>query len=316
MKYSKLISILFTTFLFINFTPKIYAIEGGVSVSPTFLEITAKPGDTVNIEIEAENREATKLGIKPEIFNTSFDSNNELSFSADKYSAPASWINIDSDSEINLESGQKTRVPFKITIPKDTKPGSFYPIIALEFLTGKGEENIGANARIGTQIFLTVEGDNLNKNINIDEFIINNPFNFKPEVNFEISLINSGDIHFKPRLTLEVYDPNGVRQSNILTFNDKYKYLLPGQKISEEKNWKDDTIDNKFFPPIGKYRTVISIYDKDLSTPLNKIEKTFTVVPYQYITYSVFIILIAGGAVYIGMLIGKKKKKETKTSTK
>ncbi|MBD3363152.1 hypothetical protein GF362_05510 [Candidatus Dojkabacteria bacterium] len=280
------------------FTPRLVRAqkESGISVSPSFFDLPlAEPGNNFELNIKITNYNDNKLSIDPKFYNVEYseEPGQGIKLNDTPDAPPANWIKRKSTEEIILNSGEKVLVPFILQIPTDAKPGGYYPAIMFDFQPDQELENIGATSQIASRIYLYIKGEKEQDKISIEEFTPKNTISFAPRNQFTVAYRNSGATHIRPRGVIEIYDPEGIRQTNTLTLNDKFIYLLPNQFVKESTKWEDKTITNSLLPPLGKYKAIVKIYKTgDTKNPLVQDEIEFNVVPIPYIIYSILLTIL------------------------
>jgi len=261
----------------------------GITVWPTFQDIKVKRSETFNTTINIENSNKYDIAVNIYFRNIKISDtpqqNIELSEEKDKL--PASWLSCDNECSISIKQGEKREINVMLNIPGDAEIIGYYPAIILDFHI-KGEENtITSQSQIASVLYLSVmdeKEEEAQRKIYLKGFGINKKLLFKPELEFTAKIQNVGDLHARPRGTIEIYDPRGTRQKEVLTINDKLIYLLPSQVLEENFEWKDTTL-NSFFPPIGNYKAVLNVIIEEDRSQIISSELEFFVFPIIYLFY-------------------------------
>lgn len=129
-----------------------------LTVSPARVEITGDPGTTISGEIEIFNeQEGTRTFFSSfENFEPSGDSGAPYFIGAKD--GLATWMQ--TEEKIELQSGEHKKVPFTITIPKDTEPGGKFAAIfwGSQPVGAQGGGEVSIGGKIGVLVLLRVSG--------------------------------------------------------------------------------------------------------------------------------------------------------------
>lgn len=270
--------------------------DKGVTLWPAFHALTVQVGKSEQVKIHIRNNTDATLEVEPKFRNLRInpDVPGSIFLSKDDESPPASWLSAVSHFPFYIKPGETREFISLLEIPEGTDSKGYYPVISLRFFTEEKGEVITPESEIASVIYLSVAdvlGDEAERRAYIRNFFANKYFLFTSDIELFAEVQNVGDLHFRPRGNIVVYDPKGVRQSNLLTFNDKMIYLLPDQALSESFSWEDETL-NKIFPPIGKYRAVFELYlEEDREQKLQS-EISFFVFPIQYLIIAILLLVV------------------------
>ena len=183
-----------------------------------------------------------------------------------------------------------------LKIPSDLeKDKVYYSGVIFTFHTENTGDTFKTTSEIASMLY--IEPEDLIPQAEINDFSVNKKIIFSPEVDLSVSVQNTGEAYFQPRGFIEIYDPNGVRQNVLLTFNDNLKFMLKNQTYSENFSWAGLLEDGSegMFPKIGSYKAVFTLYlDKDQNNKLQK-EVTYFFIPLEYV---VAVLLILGISVF------------------
>lgn len=191
---------------------------GDFVVGPTKTELSLEPGTEHPLELLVTNRmgERRVFNLTTEDMKGSDDLTQNIVLLGDDrgpYSLK-DYLKI-SDTRIELESGERARIPVIISIPKDAQPGGLYGSVLVSTApqARPGEsDGTGAQAgsvivaRIGSLFFITVPGD-VKKEGNLVKFSTlpegKKLFSRGP-IDFQLLFKNTGSIHLDPYGTISI----------------------------------------------------------------------------------------------------------------
>jgi len=282
----------------------------GVTVWPTFQNLVIKEGESDIITVHAKNTSDNELNMSVYFRNIKIGESphKNVMLSEETDELPASWLStVDSDNFI-IKSGETKDIQVKIDIPASADVRGYYPAVILNFSEESEESKIISQSEIASVIYLSVSdvlGEEAEKKMFLKEFSADRKFSFIPKVTLSTEVENVGDIHFRPRGVIEVYDPKGTRQDSLVTVNDDMLYLLPQQILKDEVSWEDSSR-SRFLPPIGRYKAVLSMYIEEDREQIAQSEVYFYVFPVMYVLYGIIICTVLG--LIIRYVIKRRKK--------
>lgn len=222
----------------------------GLSITPTSLELTIKPGESVTktislsnftektVDISVSRRNFTANGEEGEVFLT--EEENAFSLS--------SWIKTSPESQ-TLKPDQKKDFEVTITAPKNAEPGGHFGSVVFSTKPQSGLTKTGAllSQEVAGLILVKIPGT-VNEQAEIKSFSPEKNFYENGPVNFNVRVKNGSTVHIKPTGTVTVTDMFG--QKSYAQIDPKN--VLPGaiRKIQA-------TLTNKFL--IGKYEAKVEI---------------------------------------------------------
>lgn len=134
----------------------------GLVVGPAILELNADRGGsyefTLNVENNSQNEDYI---VSPSVqtFTADDEDGNPKLSSIPSDSPLVNWITFE-ESNYNLKRGDKVASKFVVTIPENTKPGSYY--LAISYSTNSKplstNSNIALNKEVSALLFVTVKG--------------------------------------------------------------------------------------------------------------------------------------------------------------
>jgi len=265
----------------------------GVRVQPSILDERADPGTAIDGVLTVTNEDGGKQAYTIETRNIeNMDESGRPQFSKESPTDPmlaASWIKL-SMTTIELDQGQAIEVPYRIEVPKEASPGSYFAAL---FLAREAQTPTANGAGVGFQVAslidLRVNGDALESLI-VRQFSTNKTFYTQPSVVFTTHLENVGSVHERPQGIIEITDLFGKKVDQV-TFNVDKGGIMPRNDRIFTTNWSSD----KF--TLGKYRALASIVFGDTDKQTVTREVTFWVVPIQEVG------LVLGGIVLVAFLL-------------
>jgi hypothetical protein len=225
-----------------------------LTISPPVREMTGDPGTKISGIIKLYNETNKDLSVtpsqadfgaketgdgEPEFFELNGKDSKDL----------ASWIKIPS-GPFAIRSLDWQNIVFEIDIPKDAEPGGHYAAV---FFSPQQSEKDGGGAvsvdyKTGTLILLTVSGK-MNENGNLKSFSLKDGKKFYDHipVNFELSIENKGNVHFKPagNVTVKSMFGGSIAELPVLKV-DSGGNILPRSNRRFEIVWGD--LDEKKMP--------------------------------------------------------------------
>ena len=188
-----------------------------LTLSPPTVEVSAKPGEKVEVVAKLYNEGNTILDIRPEV--SSFTSKNETGqpdFFDDKSGLDLQhWITV--SKALTLMPDERQSIVFTIDVPKNADPGGHYAAIFWGTAPPTVNQGAGIEGRIAMLILVNVEGD-AKVDAKIIEFRALNPFVSHLPVNFVARFQNNGTVHVHPAGNIIIRNMLG-RQSVALPFN-------------------------------------------------------------------------------------------------
>ena len=210
--------------LIIGFSFFILPAEALTIFSPV-VELATKPGVPVNgiVKIYNETDQTVFLQSSVEFYR----GNQTVETESILVSDLLSWFKV-SQSALVLQAKQAIFVPFTINVPAKATPGGYYSVIYWqpEQLTKNQVGEVGISSKVGTTIFLRVEGD-IVESLDLTDFNVYplKPIYFSLPVTFSVSLKNTGNIHLQPTGSIEIKNWLG---NKTLAFNQTKNFILPG----------------------------------------------------------------------------------------
>lgn len=275
-------------------SPVAYAQDGiGVRLQPSTIEERADPGTSIEGVLTVTNQDGGRQMYYLATRNIeNMDDSGRPVFSKFPPSDPleaASWITIAVPS-IDLDQGKSTDVPFRIDIPKDASPGSYFAAIFVSRDADRPTESgAGVGFQVASLVNLRVNGVAV-EGVTIREFSTDRSFYTKPLVLIHSRLENTGTVHERPRGIIIITDMFGNKVEQI-TLNENAGGIMPHNDRTFENTWER----NGFV--FGRYRALASIVYGDTEKQTINREVTFWVIPLREVA------TVFGGIMVLALLV-------------
>jgi len=188
-----------------------------LTLSPPTIEVSAKPGETVQMVSKLFNDTGAAMVLRPTAMT--FAAKNETGqpdFVDDKSGIGLqSWIEI--PETVTLAPQERRSVVVTIKIPKTADPGGHYAAIFWGTNPPKVQSGAGIEGVIAMLVLVNIEGD-VKEEAKIIEFKTEKTFLTHLPVNFIARIQNSGTVHVHPAGSVMIRNMFG-RQSAVLPFN-------------------------------------------------------------------------------------------------
>lgn len=211
-----------------------------VTVSPTFVELTAKPGSKIGQSVKLRNNTDQVIVVKPEIKTMGGNEQGELTIK-ETPEEHVKWLSVKEES-IKLNPQEWTTVNFVIDVPGEAAFGYYW---ALSFTADNSEvsKQTGTTltASIAVPILLSVEKDGAKTEGKFIEFKTDSLYYEYPPVSFKSVFQNNGNVHIRPIGNIFIKDFLG-RTISTLNINESQGSILPTLNRTFETVWNDGFI--------------------------------------------------------------------------
>lgn len=263
---------------------------GDFVVGPGRAEIKVAPGETVIQEITVTNRISDKRKFKLEVEDIagSSDGSSSASLSGDE-KGPYSikdYISFPEDMFV-LKLGERARIPVTITVPPDADPGGYYGSVLVSTIQDSGSDDANAPrspiiARVGSLIFLTVEGETIREGKTLEVSLVNNSWWYEHgPIEFGILYENTGSVHVNPYGELSITNMFGEEVGFIEL---EPWFVLPTSLRVREITW-----DREFL--LGRY-TVTAQVNRGYEDIVDEVKVSFWVLPWKIVGGMFFVLFI------------------------
>ncbi|MBP9760102.1 MAG: hypothetical protein KBD24_01910 [Candidatus Pacebacteria bacterium] len=271
-----------------------YAQDGiGIKIQPSTIEERVDPGavleGTLTVTNEDGGRQTYFLGTRN---IAGMNENGTPSFSEsssiDSMEA-ATWIAPLMES-VTLDVGQSQEVPYRIAVPAEASPGSYFAAIFVTREAGANVDNgAGVGFHVASLINLRVNGEVID-DMMVREFFTNASFYKKPEVAFKARIENTGTIYQRPQGVITITDMLGNEVGSVLV-NESEGGIMPRNDRVFEMTWTHDSF------ALGKYTALLSVLYGDVDRKTETRVVTFWIVPVKELG------IVLGGIVLLVLLI-------------
>lgn len=261
-----------------------------VSITPLIREVSSKPGDTFTGSIEVKNESGTKQTFFPAArdFTSSSDSSTGAPKFLETAGAPAqslsSWTSFNKSS-VEIDSKGSATIDYTVKVPESAEAGGHYAGIfaSTQAPDVTGGSGVSIAARVGSLLLVTVAGD-IRTSAEVTSFKTDKSVYQTGPINFTASLKNSGNIHFKPKGTIDVKNGSTVKSIN---FNENGGNVLPASARDYV-----ETLDGTF--SFGRYTAtldVTALAPNGDSIPLTSVV-SFWVIPMSTILITLLVLIV------------------------
>jgi hypothetical protein len=265
----------------------------GVRVQPSTVDERADPGTALDGVLTVTNQDGGKQTYYVATRNIDdMDDSGRPNFSKNPPTDPmelASWIKL-SKSAVELEQGQSDEVPYRIEVPAEASPGSYFAAI---FVTREAENPTESGAGVGFQVAslinLRVNGNAL-EGIMIREFSSDKSFYTKPSVRFNTRIENTGTVHERPMGIISITNMLGKKVGQVV-LNENGGGVMPRTDRTFQTEWSTDSF------TLGRYSAIASVAFGDTQKQTITRELTFWVIPVKEVG------LVLGLVVLVALLI-------------
>ncbi len=276
---------------------KVEKIEGDINVGdfvvgPGKFEINVKPGETITQEIIITNRISNLRSFRLTVddITGSQDGSSAVSLT-DGAKGPYSLRDFISfpDTMLNLDLGERARVPVTITIPPDAEPGGLYGsvLVSTERVPEVGATDTPRSpviARIGSLFFVTVAGEVEQSGNTTDVKTLDSKWWYeKGPINLGIIYENTGSVHVNPYGEISITN----------MFNEEVGFieLEPWFVLPKSLRTRDITWEREFL--LGRY-TVTARINRGYDDIIDEVSTSFWVLPWKIVlgTFAVLFLII------------------------
>lgn len=211
-----------------------------VTLSPSLLDLTANPGDTLKEKFRIRNNGDTPMDVSITVDKLDPHSRNGqiVPVKPDPTDQSVSWISFDT-ATFSAQPKEWLEVPFTITIPKTAAFGYYYAFRIGPSKAGSSQN--GATTQLLGQIvlpvLLNVTSPHANANLQLLSFTTTNFLSEYLPVSFQATFTNTGNVAVRPSGTIFIRLKDG--QSEALDMNSQAGIILPGGKRTFSVDWTD-----------------------------------------------------------------------------
>ena len=183
-----------------------HAASGGLTISPTSVDIKVAPGGTYKGTMLVINQ--GELDIKYKVYAAPYNVSGEEYkpfFTPVKGAIDVTkWFTFGSTGN-SIKIGNQDTIPFTVTIPKDVGAGSYYGTVFAE-TEDKGSAGVITRKRVGMVAYIRVTGDALEKG-SIAAW--NVPWLQEAPFKAGLKMANEGSVYYRSKVNVRVSDVFG-----------------------------------------------------------------------------------------------------------
>ena len=172
--------------------------QGGISVWPTWVELTVNRGEQAGKIIHVQNQGSESIEIKAYVMDFSIDREGNFVFSEaghESYSA-ARWLSFEK-SGFKLSPGDSKEVEVAVSAPAEMEPGGHYAALFFEAVPLADSGAVSISTRIPTLFYITIPGvteAEVIANADIASLVLPS-FTGRGPIEAGVVVRNSGDVH-------------------------------------------------------------------------------------------------------------------------
>ena len=273
------------------------------------IELEAEPGGSANgiVKLYNESSDNLFLDLELEAFTSGNESGQPVYLPPESKFDYLDWFTVGQDS-ILLTPQQIALVPFSVDVPTDAVPGGYYAVIFWKNsgATAPKTAPIVVSSRVGTLVFLKVKGD-IKESGELVEFGTGNGQSvfYELPVNFVVRFANTGNIHLRPRGSIELKNIFG--DTKILAVNSDQRNILPNSTRLFATTWGYGAVGSNMIQQFwnelkqefnngsfGRYTATLNLTYGDSEQSLVSPPVSFWVVPWRLL-----VVTLAGLAVVV-----------------
>lgn len=207
-----------------------YAAAGGLTLSPTSVDVEVAPGASYNGQIMVLDQSEADTSYT--VYATPYSVTGEEYkpyFSPVKGATDITkWFTF-SKTNGSLKVGDQDVIPFTITVPKGTGAGSYFATVFAE-TTEKATTGVVTHKRVGMIVYLRVSGNAIEKG-RVEQWSV--PLFQQAPLSATAKIANTGSVHFPAKIKVTISDILG---------NPKYSYerspeILPQKLRAVPVTW-------------------------------------------------------------------------------
>lgn len=234
LKMSRFAVLTFSCFILFG----VSSLARALTISPPRQSLIVDPGNTGTALVTVQNNTTNTVHIVGEVDAFRIDEKTGRAIFGMTDEAKE-WVDT-SKASLYLPPKVEGNLIFKITVPRDAKPGGHY--LGLFVSDNSKGNGIGIGSRVGSLLFFYVGGI-VHENLTRVSFAPTAEWYKKGPIEFVIRLKNNGSIHIVPKGAVSIQNSRG-RIIKTLEVNLENRKILPGGEwsesyIFESPEWRD-----------------------------------------------------------------------------
>jgi len=273
-----------STFLYPCLLPSPASAQGGITISPTKIDLTLNTTEIAIQEINVQNPGSKSTRIHTYAMDFSINQEGDFTFSEPGYESYscATWLNVD-EADFDLGPGETRDVKIIISVPQEVEPGGHYAALFFETVPHEAQSGVSVAiaGRIPTLFYLTIPGitnADIVTNAEIASLILP-AWVEKGPVKIGVTVRNIGNVHLPIAAKAYFTDFRG-REVGELDLGQAV--VLPNSERVIKATWERT-------PFIGKVKTsiVIGYFDQNGELVNRRQTGDFQVVPWRIIVVAI-----------------------------
>lgn len=288
-----------------------------ISVTPTVIEMTANPSQIWNSTLRIRNINSYDISVHIDVVNfIPQQKSGEAQFvpiqsEVSNGQTLAEWIKV-SEKELVVPAEQSVSVPFQIEVPERIQPGGHYAAVLVGTKTrGEGmlSSQIETSQVVTSLVSLTVTGDILESG-KITAFSASNVLIDKPDMWFNLTFQNDGNVHVSPVGKIVIYNLWNKECGNVpIDVSAGSSNIFPKQVREFEVHWQDDWSPLRF----GRYTAVAAVEFGGEKNVAQSERVVFWYIPWKSLL--VFLLVILTLVLFVRNFVKKYIEKILTTTT-
>lgn len=272
-----------------------------LSISPTLIELGAKPGDTWRSSVRIINSNSFELTVYGSVanFEPTGESGQGIFVPIDDTQAAsttlAEWVNLE-DTEVVIPPQSTGELSFVVQVPRDAEPGGHFAALLVGTQPADatpGQVGLRTSQVVSSLFFLNVDGEIIEDGY-IRGLSAINSFTQTPQSYFELRFENRGNVHLRPIGEIVIYNMWGRERGRIpINQNTNFGNALPGTIRKYSFSWEG----NFSFYDIGLYRAEATVAYGNTEKRFSSQEVRFWVIPVKGLGATLLIIFSIVGFV-------------------
>lgn len=214
-----------------------------VTISPSYFDLTAKPGDTVENKMRVYNNSTTPIDLTVTVKKLTSDPQTGQPVPADPTAKDEyiSWLQI-TPNAFKAQPQEWTTIDFKLSVPKDAAFGYYYVIqIAPKDKSVTKGNGPQVQGQILAALLLNVPRPGSKASLQLVDFKPTHFVNEYMPIDFTTTILNNGNIHVRPQGN--IFIRNDLQKDlGVLELNPALGAILPEGKRGFTSSWNEGFI--------------------------------------------------------------------------
>ncbi len=215
------------------FLPGVHAVAAFLNVTPSTIEVSARPGSVVRGKFIVTNTDEFAAPLQVDLEMGTSNSSGET-----VPSPPSDWLKVKVSSRFVLHPREPRKVRYQINVPKDFV-GEKVAYVFFSLNSSEDGAGVGTIMRVGVPIYLTARGTEIGVLQARDCSVTLGP---DRDLQFKVELELSGNAHDRPRGEWVISEKDGQEIERVSLAKEA---LFPGKKkaysAKSERAWLPGT---------------------------------------------------------------------------